>query len=66
VVVEVENKPGRNFSISETVNFLGYCSIAKGAMDNWRLQQDFPHQVGPEIPLPGVLIVLESGGRGEE
>jgi hypothetical protein len=35
-------------------------------MDNWRLQQDFPHQVGQEIPLLGVLIVLESGGRGEE
>ena len=66
IVVEsgMENKSGRNFSISESGNFLGYSSTAKGAMDNWRQQQDFSHQLGPEIPFHRVLIVVESGGRG--
>ena len=33
-------------------------------MDKWMLQADSTHQLGPETILQGVLIVVESGGRG--
>src|SRR5271156_5347498 len=35
-------------------------------MDKWMLQADSAHQIGPGTSLQSILIVVESGGTGEE
>jgi len=35
-------------------------------MDKWMLQAHSAHQVGPETILQSILIVVESGGTGQE
>src|SRR5271168_2407054 len=35
-------------------------------MDEWMPQADSAHQIGPETSLQSILIVVESGGTGEE
>src|SRR5271155_2159791 len=39
-------------------------STTSGPMNKWMLQVDSAHQIGAETILQGVLIVVESGGRG--
>ena len=35
-------------------------------MDKWMLQADSAHQISPETGLQSILIVVESGGTGQE
>src|SRR5271155_4896845 len=43
------------------------CTSTTGSrMDKWILQADSAHQIGPETSLQSILIVVESGGTGEE
>jgi len=41
-------------------------STTSGPKDKWMLQAHSAHQVGPETILESILIVVESGGTGEE
>jgi hypothetical protein len=39
-------------------------STTKEATEKWRPQLDSKRQIGPEIPLHGILMVVGSGSRG--
>ena len=39
-------------------------TTTSGPIDKQRPQADSAHQIGPETTLQGVLIVVESGGKG--
>src|SRR5271170_6565887 len=58
-----ENKSWRNFSLSPDFA----CTSTTGSpMDKWMAQADSAHRIGPETSLQSILIVVESGGTGEE
>src|SRR5271154_6762555 len=60
------NKCCRNFSISEIGPEFACTSRTSALMDKWMLQADSAHQIGPGTSLQSILIVVESGGTGEE
>ena len=63
MVVQGKNKCCRNFSLSPDFA----CTSTTGSpMDKWMAQADSAHRIGPETSLQSVLIVVESGGTGEE
>jgi len=64
VVVEEDEKSWRNFSLSEIGTDFACTSTTSSPMDKWMLQPDLAHQTGLKPTLQGILIVVESGGRG--
>ena len=54
------------FHSSEIEPDFACTSTTGGRMDKWILQADSAHQIGPETTLQSILIVVESGGTGEE
>jgi hypothetical protein len=64
VVVEEDEKSCRNFLLSEIGHDFACTSTTSRPMDKWILQADSAHQIGLKPTLQGILIVVESGGRG--
>jgi|SRR5271154_4797984 len=62
--VKGENKSWRNFSLSEIGPDFACTSTTGSPMDKWMLQADSAYQIGLKPTLQGILIVVESGGRG--
>src|SRR5271170_1853623 len=62
--VKGENKSWRNFSLSEIGPDFACTSTTSSPMDEWMPQVVSAHGIGPETTLQGILIVVESGGRG--
>ena len=57
---------GRNFSTSEIGNSFACSSLTNNAMDKQRLQRDSAHQLSPENPYYGILMVVVGCCRGRE
>jgi len=64
VVVEEDEKSWRNFSLSESGPDFACTSTTSSPTDKWMLQAYSARQIGLKPTLQGILIVVESGGRG--
>ena len=64
MVIEGGEKAAGIFHSSEIGHDFACTSTTRSPTDKWMLQADSAHQIGPETILQGVLIVVESGGRG--
>jgi len=54
----------RNFLLSEIGPDFACTSTTSSPIDKWMPQADSAHQTGLHPTLQGILIVVESGGRG--
>ena len=61
-----KTKAGRNFSPLEIGNVFTPTSTTSAPMGKWMLQAHLAHQIGLQPILNAVLILVESGGTGEE
>lgn len=60
---KVSTQFGRNFHVP-SFYVLACSTRTKGHMDKQMPQADLPHQIGLNRTIQGILIVVESGGRG--
>ena len=61
---EEDEKAARIFRSQKLGADFACTSTTGSPMHKWMPQADSAHQIGPETILQGVLIVVESGGRG--